>query len=258
MPICTIRPLRHRSLALSCLAVLWICTAAGPVRAELRPLVRDMLENLGSIDQIGEGVALEEYDRVISAAGDLLGRAERMKQEDLSVLGLNPDRDVEWDAYLAAQQQGARAILAAAEQEDARNVFLGVEQISRDACLACHAGFRAPANLLRPSVLFMTTLLSAWREMNRALMLNDFSLVTRRAREIQAMGRVLSWDQVIQTTFGLDDAAERKTFRRLLHRINSHAATIEQAAAEEDGARIVEALRSTWTEGCIACHEQFR
>jgi hypothetical protein len=46
--------------------VVWIAIAVGiaslypkPVFPELRPLVREMLENLGAVNQIGEGLALE-------------------------------------------------------------------------------------------------------------------------------------------------------------------------------------------------------
>jgi hypothetical protein len=49
---------------LSVLLALVILTLSGPARSELRPLVREMLENLASLNQIGEAVALEDFERV--------------------------------------------------------------------------------------------------------------------------------------------------------------------------------------------------
>jgi len=225
---------------------------------DLRPLVREMLENLGSVDRIGEGVAVNDYDQVRRAALDLKARAEGLKGFDIATLGIDASRDPQFDAFLAAQEQAADAIAMAAKNQDGRGAVLGLQRLFQNACIPCHADFRERGNLLRPSVLFMTTYLSAWREMNRGLSVNDFSLVSRRAREIEAMGRVLVWDQVIESTFGLATAAERKTFRGYLGRLNAQASRIEQAAVAEDVPKIIEAVRKMWEEGCISCHERFR
>ena len=43
-------------------------TVPGVALPELRPLVRDMLESLGAIDDIGLGLALDDFGRVGAAA----------------------------------------------------------------------------------------------------------------------------------------------------------------------------------------------
>jgi len=237
------------------LAVLVPSRSAFP---QLRPLAREMLENLGAVDQIGEGVAVDDYAQVRGAALDLKARAGGLKGFDIATLGIDPSRDPQFDAFLAAQEQAADAIAVAAKNRDGRGAVLGLQQLFQNSCIPCHVDFRERGNLLRPSVLFMTTYLSAWREMNRGLSLNDFSLVSRRAREIEAMGRVLAWDQVIQSTFGLEDAAERKAFRGYLGRLNAQASRIERAAVAEDVIKVTEGIRKMWEEGCISCHERFR
>jgi cytochrome c556 len=226
--------------------------------SELRPLVREMIENLGAVNQIGEGLALEEYDQVQRAALDLRNRARRLKQLDLKTLGLDLPRDPQWDAFLSAQEKGANAILEAAKAEDDESTLLALRQLVQKACLSCHTDFRERNRLLRPGSLFMTTFLSAWKEINRGLALNDLALVARSARELQAMARVLSWDQVIESTFGLADPAERRVFRQLLMRMSAQAARIEQAAVEEDVATVLQADYNMWRESCLACHAQFR
>lgn len=230
----------------------------GVAAPELRVLVREMLENLGAVNQIGEGVALENYEQVERAALDLVSRAARLKEIDISTLGLDPARDDQFDAYLTAQEGAARAIASAARAKDGQASVLGVQQLLASSCLSCHADFREGAQLLSPSVLFMTTFMSAWKEMNRGLSINDFTLVGRSAREIQALSRVLAWDQVIQSTFELNGSDERKQFRSHLARVTAQAARIEQASFQEDAPTILQATRQMWNEGCLACHDQFR
>jgi cytochrome c556 len=245
--------------------VVWIAIAVGiaslypkPVFPELRPLVREMLENLGAVNQIGEGLALEDYDQVTRAALDLKRRAEGMKKADLTTLGIDPDRDAQFDAYLTAQEQAADAILTAAKAEDAQSTLLALQHLLQDACLSCHTDFREGSRRLRPSVLFMTTFISAWREINRGLLIDDLVLVGRSARELQSVARVLSWDQVIESTFGLTDPVERQEFRKLVSRVAAQAGRIEQASIEGDVGKILLADRRMWDDGCVACHEQFR
>jgi cytochrome c556 len=217
-----------------------------------------MLENLGAVNDIGQGVALEDYDQVKSAALDLKSRAEALKLIDVGKLGLDAARDPEFDRYLTAQVEAANSILAAASQEDGRAVFLGVQHLLGNACVGCHQSFREPANRLSPSVLFMTTFISAWKEMNRGLAINDFTIVGQHARELAAMGQVLSWDQVISTAFGLTEEQEFKTFRVYLNRVLREAARIEQASAQGDASAVIQASGQMWQDGCIGCHEKFR
>jgi cytochrome c556 len=232
----------------------------GPVTAsaELRPLVREMLDNLHSVDEVGQGVALDDFERSKRAAAELEARAGRMLSFDLSRLGVDISRDGEFDALLRAQQQAARAIGKAAAGQDGAGVMAGLDRLVRDACLGCHESFRERENLLRPSVLFMTSFLRAWEDINRGLMTNDLELVARRAYEIQAIGRVLTWDQVIMATFQLTDPGDRGEFREFVRSMTSQASRIEKAANEDELQAIAEAGRRMWTEGCIACHEQFR
>jgi cytochrome c556 len=233
------------------LPVVWIAIAVGP-------LVREMLENLGAVNQIGEGLALEDYDQVTRAALDLKRRAEGMKKTDPTTLGIDPDRDAQFDAYLSAQVQAADAILTAAKAEDTQSTLLALQHLLQDACLSCHTDFRKGSHRLRPSVLFMTTFISAWKEINRGLLIDDLVLVGRSARELQSVARVLAWDQVIESTFDITDATERKEFRKLLARVAAQAARIEQASVEADLGTILLADRQMWNEGCVACHERFR
>ena len=88
-----------------------------PALAELRPLVREMLENLGAVNHLGEGVALEDYDVVREAAEDLKKRAAAMQNLDIATLGLDSARDKEFDAFLKAQAEAADAILEASKRE---------------------------------------------------------------------------------------------------------------------------------------------
>lgn len=137
-------------------------------------------------------------------------------------------------------------------------MLVGLGQVMSDGCLACHVVVRDREQLLSPAVLFMSTFLNSWKDMVRGLTTNDYSLIGRRARELAAMSQVLSWDQVIVATFPKVAAAERKQFRAFVHRIYVAAEQIEQAAAEEDTAAVLEASQRMWIEGCLSCHRQFR
>ena len=240
------------------LAVSLVFLAPGLAFPELRPLVRDMLENLGAVEQIGQGVALEDYASVRRAAQDLKRRAVSMKSVDHATRGLAPNRDSAFDAYLTTQAEAADAIDAAARAQDGQAAMLGVQQLFQNACLGCHNDFRKGSQRLKSSVLFMTTYMDAWKDMNRGLAIDDLALVGRSAREVLAMTRVLSWDQVIQTTFGLQQADRRKAFRLHLSRLGAQASRIEQASVEQDVGTILRASRQMWNQGCLACHEEFR
>lgn len=247
---------RARAVALAVL--LAALGHAGPSHAQLRPLVREMLTNLALVNQVGEGVALEDYDRVTSAAAQLAERARALQSFEITQLGIDVQRDAQFDAYLAAQQQAADIIAAAAKRKDGHAVILGLQQLFGNGCLACHSDFRERENLLRPSVLFMTTLLNAWQDINRGLAVKDYALIARRAREMEAVGRVFSWDQVIEATFGIAEAKPRQEFRTFLHRLTAQAARIETAAVEEKTQEVVEASGRLWEDGCLPCHARFR
>jgi cytochrome c556 len=229
-----------------------------PARPEVRPLVREMLANLASLNAIGEGVALDDFDPVKRAATDLEARAGALLDFDIALLGVDPKRDAAFDSYLRAQQRAARAIAKGAQGQDGAVVFRGVEQLLDEACIACHRNFRDRENLMRPSAMFMASLLDAWKDLNRGMMTNDFDLIARRAHEIQAVGRVFTWEQVIEAIFGIDDPAERLEFREFLRQVTEQARQVERAAEEEKVEAVVEAARLMWVDGCLACHEQFR
>jgi cytochrome c556 len=225
---------------------------------ELRPIVREMLENLGSVDAIGLAVATEDYEKAEAAARDLKIRARKLKGWDLAELGLDPEHDGQFDAYLALQEASADAISKAAKQNDARAVFRGVRRLFENACLPCHHVFRERSGLFRPSVVFMTSFIAAWKDINRGLAVNDFSLIGRSARGLAAMARVLSLDAVIQSTFGLSEPAKRKSFREHLQPVIAAADRVEDAATRGEANKVTEAVLQMWDTGCLSCHEEFR
>ena len=247
------------SVALRVLAVAGIAMApAWNASAQLRPIVREMMENLGSVHRIGEGIALHDYENVAKAARDLKDRAQQMKKIELATLGLDPAQTLQFRAYLDAQSKAADVVLAAAKKEDGAETYRGLQKVFTDACLPCHTHYREAANLLTPATLFMTTFLNSWRDVYRGLSMNDFLLVTRSSHEIAAMARVLSWDQIIEEVFGLDDPLERKDFRGMVHQVAVSASSMANAAGREDKTAIIEAAGAMWNKGCIPCHDRFR
>jgi mono/diheme cytochrome c family protein len=225
---------------------------------ELRPIILDMLENLGEIDDIGAALSLDDYGRVAEAARSLESRASAMKVRGEAALGLDEQQAAAWDNFLTAQETTALAVQTAANEEDADAVMRAVEAMFRDSCIACHAVFREPQQRLARSVLFMSSFLAAWRDINRGLSLRDFDLIGRRARELEAMAKTLSWDQVIQNAFAIESEVDLRAFRRLVHQVAVTSSRIEAAAQSEDAGKVVEATRQLWTNGCIACHDRFR
>lgn len=229
-----------------------------PAWADLSPLVREMLENLGAVNEVGQGVAIEDYEQVEQAAAELSARADRLKKLDISKVGLDAARDAKFDGYLLAQQQASAEILRAAKQEDGRAVILGLQRLFRNACVPCHSDFREAANLLGPATLFMTSFLNSWQDVNRGLSINDLTLVERAARELSSMTKVLSWDQVIESAFGIEDPEERREFRKILRHVGTNATRMATAADEDDKLGVVNAASEMWADGCISCHEKFR
>ncbi len=225
---------------------------------ELRPIIRDMLENLGEIDDIGAALSVDDYGRVAEAARSLQSRASAMKVDGEAPPGLDKRDAPAWDDFLTAQETTALAVLTAANEEDGDAIMRGVEAMFRDSCIACHSVFREPQQRLSGSVLFMSSFLAAWRDINRGLSLRDFALIGRRARELEAMAKTLSWDQVIESAFSIKSPSDRRFFRRFVHQVAVTSSRIEVAAQSEDADKVVEATRQLWTNGCIACHDRFR
>lgn len=241
-------------------ALLGLAVALAPSRfalADLRPLVRVMLENLSDVNQIGLGIAVEDHALVEQAARRLGRRAKRVKKIPIPAFGFDRARNDEFDAYLTAQTQVSTAIANAAKQQDVRAALHGMQQLTA-ICMACHQTFREPARLLRPPVIFMTTLLKAWREITRGLAINNFSLIEQQAREIETIERALNKGSVIDETFGPHDPEDREVFQSYLRLLGLQANKIEQAAAEKDGAMVALAVQEMWEGGCIPCHERFR
>jgi cytochrome c556 len=217
-----------------------------------------MLDNLADVNRIGEGVALEDYGQVALAARALQERATAMREFDIGSVDLDPQLDPLWDAFLLAQEQATADILTAAEAKDPRAVMVGAQRLVGSACLGCHTSFRDPGKLLRPSVLFMTSFLSAWRDMNRGLLVKDFNLINLRARDLVALSEVIAADEILETAFGLGGSKQRRIFRGFLRRITENSAEIAEAADTENLVGVLDASRAMWTDGCIACHEEFR
>lgn len=247
----------RRNVSAIGLALAVLC-AAHSARAQVPPLTREMLLNLSSIQEVHEGLALEDYDLVAAAARELAARAKQLQAADVASFKIDPALDPQFDAFLGAQRDAARVIEDAARAGDPRGVVLGAESMYRNACLGCHASFRERNAMLRPATLFMTGFLTAEREIQRGLSTADHALVARQARELSAVLRVLSWDQVIASTFALEVAEDRTEFRGFLNRMEVAASQLESAAIEEDVTRQLAAWRALWQEGCVSCHERFR
>jgi hypothetical protein len=140
-------------LAATLLAALVILTTPSGASAQLRPLVADMLENLNALNRIAEGLALEDWDQIEDAARGLRARAIDMRLLDLETLRMDRKQDALWDAFLVAQEQAARKISLAVLNQDPSGVLAATRELSGNACLGCHAGFRDPQSRLRDSVL---------------------------------------------------------------------------------------------------------
>jgi len=230
----------------------------GLAGSELRPLVPPMLDNLSSVNRIGEAVALEQYDQVAQVALELMSRANAMKEIDLESVGIDPARDAQWDAFLQAQRDAAMLVLVAAEKKDPQEVQRATHQLFGNACLGCHATFRDPARLLRPSVHVMTQFLASWRDMNRGLAVNDFNLIETRARELGTLTGVISSDEMLESAFGLGGSKQRRVFRGFLREVTLSAERIQEAAKQEKLVDVLDASLDMWSKGCIACHDKFR
>jgi hypothetical protein len=104
----------------------------------------------------------------------------------------------------------------------------------------------------------MTSLLSAWRDMNRGLAMKDFNLINLRAHDVSALTEVIAADEILETAFRLGGPKQRRIFRGFLRRVSENAALISQAADAEDLPAVLKAANVMWKDGCISCHEKFR
>jgi cytochrome c556 len=231
---------------------------AGDASAQLRPLVRDMLENLTAVNRIGEGLALEDWDQIEDAARELRSRAVSMRLLDLETLHMDRSQDALWDAFLLAQEQAAREISLGVRNADANAVLKSTRDLVGNACLGCHAGFRDPQNRLRGSVLFMTSFLAFWQEINRGMMIRDFDLMGRRARELSALTAIVGSDENVESEFGLGGPRQQRQFREFLAVVAGSADAIAAAADAKDPGAALQSSFTMWADGCVGCHAKFR
>ena len=241
-------------------AVLTVAFVLAPLSAhsEIRPLVREMLENLASLNEIGTGVAIGDFERVKRAAADLDARAGILLDFDVTRLGVAARKGPTFNVYLREQQQAARMIAKAAKGKDGALVFKGVRGLLDRACIACHKIFRERENLMRPQVILMTSFLDAWQDMNRGMLTENFDLVSRRAHDLQVVGKVFAAESVISNAFDIDDPGDIGEFREFLLTVIARAKEVERAADAEQIGGIIEGTQRMWTGGCLACHDQFR
>jgi cytochrome c556 len=217
-----------------------------------------MLENLTAVNRIGEGLALDDWDQIEDAARDLRARAVSMRLFDLETLHMDRSQDALWDAFLLAQEKAAREISLGVRNEDANMVLQSTQNLMGNACLGCHASFRDPQNRLRGSVLFMTSFLAYWQEINRGMMIRDFELMGRRARELSALTGVVGTDENLEAEFGLGGPRQQRQFREFLAAVTTGADAIAAAADAKDPAAGLQSSITMWSDGCVACHTKFR
>lgn len=233
--------------------------AAAP--AETGPdfkLVAVMHQNLAAINEIYEAVVRDDYERVEKGATTLKANAISMKGINLKSLQLDPKNEAKFNRYLTAQHRAADSILNAATLEDSAAVLLGVNTLIDDACVACHSEIRETDAGRTPRALFMRSLLSSVQSVNRGIAMDDYALIAREAREIGAIAHILTWTQVIETIFLVEDPADRNEFREYFETLSSQAVRVEHAAAQRDPKMTSAATRRMLNDGCVGCHDRFR
>ena len=221
-------------------------------------LIATMHQNMAAINEIDEAVVRDDYERVEKGAATLKTNANSMKGIDLKSLQLDPTKGTEFNRFLTAQRRAADSILNAAALEDAAAVLLGVNKLIDDACVACHSELRETDAGRTPRALFMRSLLSSVQSVNRGMAMDDYGLVAREAREIGAIAHILTWTQVIETIFLVEDPADRNEFRGYFETLSSQAVRVEHAAAQGDPKMTSAATRRMLNDGCVGCHERFR
>ncbi len=255
----SVRSLRRRATPLLGLATVFILLVfPGQSFAQMRPLVREMLDNLRAIERITEGVALEDWDRIEDSARELRSRASSMRLLDLETLRMDRSQDAMWDGFLIAQEQAAREISLGVRNEDPVAVLAGTKKVMGNACLGCHGFFRDPQSRLRQSVLVMTSFLAYWQDINRGVMVRDFDLIKERANDLISLVKEVDTDEGLEENFGLGGPSQRRKFRRFLGAITSNASAIAGAAEAQDLTPILSSFNAMWLDGCVSCHKKFR
>jgi len=239
-------------------AVLLISAAPLCVRADVRPLSHYMLTNLQATNAVGEGVATEDYAAVESAARDLQNTAREIRTWTPPQLGFEPSDKAKFDGYLKLQDEISGRLIEAARNKQAPSIVKDLDQLLGKSCLGCHRDFRDRQGILKASTLFMTSFVNTWKEINRGLLLNDLALVARSARSLESTGQVMSWDPVLQSSFGISQEARREKFRGYLNSVIGAAGSIEDAATRGEPDVVRKALVEMWRSGCISCHQEFR
>ena len=233
-------------------------TSAESELSDRKPLLREMIVNLSSINEIGAAVALEDFARVDRSAQILESAAQKLLTFDISKFGIEAKYAGAFSSFLRTQEELAKAIRVSATAQNEQEVMLGLQRMMNDACVSCHRVFREPYSLLRPSVAVMTSFLSAWQSINRGVFINDYALIEENAALIQSTAQIFNNNTMIEPVFGVQDPDKRRVFRQFLHKIQTHARQIEEAATQENSAAITSAAHQMWIEGCIACHQVFR
>lgn len=239
-------------------ALLIVLAAPLPARGDVRPLSRLMLTNLQATNSIGEGVATEDYAAVETAARDLESSARELRTWDAGRLGFRPANRAAFDRYLKQQEEIAGWLMAAARRKDSPAIVAGLDRVLGESCLSCHREFRDRQGILKGSTIFMTSFVNTWKEINRGLLLNDFTLVARGARTLETTGQVMSWDPVLQASFNLSQEAQRNKFRAHLNEMIGAAGRVEDAATRGESDAVRKALVEMWRSGCLSCHQEFR
>ncbi|MBW2576664.1 MAG: hypothetical protein JRE38_01205 [Deltaproteobacteria bacterium] len=233
-------------------------TAASEDTSRDFKLVSVMHQSLTAINEINEAVVRDNYKRVGKGAETLKANAKSLKGIDIKSLQLDPKKKVEFNRFLTAQRRAADSILSAAALEDATAVLLGVNVLIDDACVACHSEFRETDAGRTPRALFMRSLLSSVQSVNRGIAMNDYGLIAREAREIGATAHILTWTQVIETIFLVEDPSDQNEFRGYFETLSSQAIHLEHAAAQRNPKMVSAATRRMLNDGCVSCHESFR
>lgn len=239
-------------------ALLLVLGAPLATRADVRPLSRSMLSSFQATNSIGDALSIEDYAAVEAAARELESNARELRTWDSSRLGFKPANRAEFDGYLKLQEEISGTLMKAAGRKDAAAVVAGLDEMLGKSCLGCHKNFRERQGLLKASTMFMAGFVNTWKEINRGLLLNDFTLVARAARTLETAGQVMSWDPVLQASFYLSNQVQRNKFRGHLHKMISAAGRVEDAATRGESEAVRKALVEMWVTGCLACHQEFR
>ena len=217
-----------------------------------------MLNNMQATTAMGESLSMDDYPVVERAARELETNARELRSWDDARLGFKPSNRAEFDKYTRVQEEIAGKLVQAARQKNSSVIVSGLDEMLGKSCMGCHRTFREREFKMRSSRIFMNSFIYAWTEINRGLLLNDPTLVARSARTLVATGQVISWDPVLQSSFGLGDEARRGKFREYLNRMIGAAGRVEDAATRGEMEIARKSLVDMWLTGCLACHQEFR